>query len=337
MKKIISTLITLNLIVSPAMANEAFYTVKKGNDLSSVLKSLALNPVYGKHGSLKRIMNLNNIKNGDLIYPNQIIKLSKDSIKASKTKTTKKVIAQEEKSEVKRVAASELDVTRIVVVVPVKDEPYTTLTVSPRFSTYEINGREKSNNTNGYLNSNTAMGFEIDWTQNWTNHFETNLGLTQDYLSINPFTENRTLVNGDIGLFEAHLGAAYRVFSPLKIGLNLGYEEMAAYYASSPSEITVVKSSTPTAALNAELLVLKKGKLELDLIGQYKYITPFSINALAFDSGSGYLGAVRVKQNLGRATLSGAAFMSERKFGNNQAEFTTQNVGVKFGLGMDFK
>ncbi len=68
-KAIIASTMILSLNVS---ANDSFYIVKQGDTLSSILNTLDLNPIYGKHGALAETLRLNlkiSSTGGNKIFP----------------------------------------------------------------------------------------------------------------------------------------------------------------------------------------------------------------------------------------------------------------------------
>ncbi len=73
MKKLKVTLTGLLLLIAP-LTNS--YIVQKGDTLSEIAQENLLGPIYGWHGSLKKLLRLNAwIKDENLIFPNQYLEL----------------------------------------------------------------------------------------------------------------------------------------------------------------------------------------------------------------------------------------------------------------------
>ena len=354
----------ITFISSQSFGQSIFYVVKEDDNLSQLANKLSLSPIYGKKGVVAEVAKDNKIKDENLIRINQEIKfreIHRQSILSKANILDNGEIVFFQKNKPVEIKITQSEPIREISSEPQAGEPVvldeapkkkiakklkagkkhkrsSKITAKAISSTYELNGHDNSNATDGYLNSDNAIGYEISWEQGWTKRFSTSLSARQDFIKFNPFSaSNKTFKNNQVTLSNFSLGAKYRVTNPFALGVILSREDQLIYKASSPTEFSLLKAAATTVTVDGNISLFSNGGLNLGLNGQYTYISKFSIDGTSFNAGSGYKAAAVIRQEFGSLSLIGEGFYQARQYSSQNADYKFSNIGAKLGLELSLK
>jgi hypothetical protein len=226
-----STLISSSFLISSALA----YVVQKGDSLSTIAYKNISPKVYGKNGSLKKLLSLNTqLKNTSLILPGSYIQLP-----------------QKEKNLSERVPR-----TPAVSNSQEREPGLSELIFSPTYSLTTLSARDNKTQGKSVIASKLNVGLEVSYDQKWSEEFQTGLYLKMGSITFEqPSSSTKSLENSSV--FTSAIG----IKTKHQINENLRYQLMAQY----GKELFIRSSSSQKVSVDAINLPTIGGKFSYDL------------------------------------------------------------------------
>jgi LysM repeat protein len=311
------------------------YQIQKGDTLSDLAFELLNGKIYGNHGSLKRLIGANtHISDPNLIYPGQYIRLPQDLIKIKKTLTYTKEKPRIIRSIQEQPIYLEIetsDLTNVKDQAPIQMKAFRSNSSFGFYPKFGYARLESLHTGKASATSRLGLGAKIDWTQHWTNTFE-----SQVYVSKVNYTfetaENSALATNTGSISEFGLGVA-QSFTRKFIGLLLlGYRTSPFLRASTQNLGSI--ENVPTGVI--KLVPIYKPLIIQDF--RISLTTPFEYELsgrganIQTRGGFGHGVGIEVAQKVSWGKVN--AGITYRSFENrfNTAKTTTKEIRMYFGF-----
>ena len=229
----------------------ASYVIKRGDTLSGIAHRNFSGKVYGKNGSLAKILDLNpQIKNPNLIFVGQSIELE-NAIPTQQMANVPQVLEQAKQPQ------SKTDEFKDRLPAEESWTEQTYLRLSPVFGYRRMDSTIGSSSATAL--SNLGYGLNLDWQQRWddTNTWRTSLGLKAMSYKFE-VSDNKTLSDANqiyskLYLIGAHhYGATKDHFLSASVGVDR--EQVLA--ASSSTELSIESALLPSLEINSRHRIL---------------------------------------------------------------------------------
>jgi hypothetical protein len=311
-------------IIGLSVSSWAFtYVIKDRDNLSKVAEKFVKGPVWGKNGSLKKILDLNlHIKNPDFILPGEKIVIDDGWGAATDTPPNP------EKSPIERNVAAE-STSKVTIEntlvkpkagdeneTPVHDKKEDTTTKSLLFqsgTTLELtsfysftNILATSTNTGAesQLASNLFTGVDIAGFQNWTETSRSFVHLKVSHISFEPPTDSTsTLSNSTKTMTTFGVGGSFDLKSKLnfKLFADVGKELFLRSTSTTNLTTDTVGISTLGASLSYDLF--QKDSFTLGLSGRYEKKLAAKTSSYEIMYGKAYGGNIYLKQEFSEGKI----------------------------------
>lgn len=293
-------------------AISATYEVKTGDTLSQIAQKHLYTPVYGKKGSLKKLMLLNpKVRNASLIYSSQVILLADETLTQIKTKTTHEVPSS------------------------IKNRNLSRLAVTPILG-YSRLDSELPLGVNATAISDLGGGLQAIWTLPLFNDW--NFLLDAKYTTYNfEVSENRNLDSRSSGTDHLATGFSYSGLKRWEFITLLGFETTNILRAQDASSLKIenIRASFVSVEPSYKLWYNEKRSLSGFIPFKYSFSgdSPSSSSSGGFAYGAGLMG----QQRLSAADLLGRVkyFAENNQLGlvDSQAEYFEVSLGYEFLIG----
>jgi hypothetical protein len=319
-KKFLNIKILTSLGTIFSMSALAFqYNVKKGDNLSKIAASHNPGPIYGSKGSLEKILSLNpSIKNKNLIYPGQILKLENP---LEKVNDQDRIPAQE---------------GPLVNPSPFSAfNSFSTLSVLPKIKYQRISGKDESTNASAKLYSSDSIGVDLDWLLHWSEEFTSVIGFRYSSLKYQDIS-NRTLLDKSVSSAGISFGVQYKISQRTSIYSSLDFGSHAYLYAPSASTIRVDKGNAFSNKSGVKLTLADLGPVQFKTFGGVSVLAPTKVDT--YNSKLGYSGHLGLE--LSHTLKSGNRIKGVLEIDHGQLD--TKSVGqshdnMSLGIGMEWR
>ena len=327
----------------------ASYVVKRGDTLSGIAHRNFSGKVYGKYGSLNKLLGLNpNLTDPDLIYPGQMLNLSKDELILGHTDAQKAKIedSMEPKksgpqngalsSDEKSRTFAQVEDNRQTASIAGGDE-YSSFQITAGLGQSRLDSTDSSTNAKSVLGSTFSPQIDAKWTQNWASGLRTFLGAGIKKESFQTTSSTHTLSGENPVLTNFELGAGLWNTPSFNLDLSLGLESFSFVRATSSTQLTFDRVSTPVFGAELSYKFLQSRVFSLSALAAAKYLMGSSQSSYDVKSGYGYdLGLILEHAGANRKTpfFGGLIFSSL----NQNTSISTQNyksAALVFGFRFD--
>lgn len=345
LRKVVSIFCCIS-VVQPAFA--ASYVVKQGDTLSTIAHRNFEGRVYGKNGSLNKLISLNpNLTNPDQIYPGQMLNLSKDELILGHADASKVKIedSMKQKSDPQNGALSPDEKSRTFAqfqdnrqtASEANADEYSSFQITAGLGQSRLDSTDSSTNAKSVLGSTFSPQIEAKWTQHWASGLRTFLGAGVKKESFQTTSSTHTLSGENPVLTNFELGAAVWSTPSFNLDLSLGLESFSFFRATSSTQLTFDRVSTPVVGAEVSYKFLQSRVFSLSTVAAAKYLMGSSQSSYDVNSGYGYdLGLILEHAGEARKNpfFGGLVYSSI----NQNTSISTQNyksAAVVFGFRFD--
>lgn len=337
-------------VVQQALA--ASYVIKRGDTLSGIAHRNFSGKVYGKNGSLNKLLGLNpNLTDPDLIYPGQMLNLSKDEVILSHADASKVKIedSMKQKSDPQNGALSPDEKSRTFAqfqdnqqtASEANADEYSSFQITAGIGQSRLDSTDSSTNAKSVLGSTFSPQVDAKWTQNWASGLRTFLGAGIKKESFQTTSSTHTLSGENPVLTNFQIGAGLWSTPSFNLDLSLGLESFSFVRATSSTQLTLDRVSTPVVGAEFSYKFLQSRVFSLSAVAAAKYLMGSSQSSYDVNSGYGYdLGLIleHAGENRKNPFFGGLVFSSV----NQNTSISTQNYksaalvfGFRFDIGKD--
>ena len=207
-------------IISISCAARAYF-VRRGDTLSKIAAKNISTPVYGKNGSLEKILLLNpQIKNADVIIPGQEISL------AAPAKEPEFVTSSPERPTVPR-------------------KGHAILSVTPEFMSTEIKGIDRLTGAQAHLASKSNFGLTASYGQSWSDNFRTEFYFGLNKLSMKEPGTGGAIANAEQTLFSFGASAGFLLDDEIMVDTGISLSQRPYLKAISESTVNIDATAVP--------------------------------------------------------------------------------------------
>lgn len=347
------TLITLILVFSLSFTAQANiqYKVKSGDSASVILNNHNLRPIYGRHGSLNSLIELNpNLvsSKANLIYPDQVLALPSNKefnqVKSQKLahksdqETQQEEVLSQQPQDMQQAEQTETnEINRDLADLMSSRYPKSLIQMSLLAQYLRIDGTVNSLNKDILVLSDLNLGAQLGYLVNWNKNLQT--GLSFSYLGysvkeLNPgysFTE----LKGQLWGFGLELG--YFFTDRLRPYLGYSLQEQIFVKSVSATEFSFDEIFIAAPYMGIDYTFLNRGRFSLGSGINYRHLQSEKNSDYEVSSGN-RLGAyiyliegMRSNRELGLKLKIGYEEGSQ-----NSSLVDQKNKKVYFNVGMDW-
>jgi hypothetical protein len=274
------------LILHPVFSVSAYgytYTVQEGDTLSHHVAGVLIpGPVWGKNGSLKKILRLNpGIKDPNHLVPGDQINLgdlySGTFVQAIRAPAEEPLTQQE--------------------LIPPTFKRESHLSLSPSYAMTTLSATDPSTGSTSTFASELALGINVRYFQDWTPKFQSFIGLNLGEVVFEPPTNSSIILDNRSQIMSGVSFGGNFVLSPdFQLTTTVKYQKELFARSISTSEVTVDAVSLPEFEVEASYDLVSLSPFKLGISGAGEAIFPGSIDSYSVHWGSLYGGSVYLKE-----------------------------------------
>lgn len=290
------------------------YVVQKGENLSTIIHDRIPGPVWGKNGTLQRVLKLN----PEISDPNQIlegavivVRLPDDLPVASIPGPEKETAPEKDPESASReIASTPVQPAPAPASAAPEEEPSKdrlSLSLDTRFTSLEAT--EAATATHAQLNSSHDVGVNAKWTQNWSPKFDTSVEVGMESIDFQASTNaSKTLATTSHTLSHIEVGGISKLNDIFSAAVFFGYGEYLFVHGVTTSIIGVDAIALPEARLYLSAALLSHEKLEAGLYGEAGAVGPGSNDSYTVKTGSFFGSGAYIERKWGRDSMKALRF-----------------------------
>lgn len=284
------------------------YVVKHGDTLSKIAAKQFGKPVYGKSGSLKKILAVNSqIKNQNLIFIGQKIEIDGASIALEDANADRGIASVNETQGIPADKKLEAFVG------------YGIFSLTPEFVSTKILATDPGTQTTATLVSKSNIGVSANYTQVWTESLQTDFFFSLNKLSMNEPSSGGTIQNTDQTLYSFGAIAKFNLSSKVTLGAGLGLFERVYLVGVSSSIVSLDPLYVPSVRVSGAYDFFSKAPFTMGASAGFNLDLPASASGYRSKVNPSYSAAFYVKQRVS------ASFQTEVGL---RACYTTENTSI---------
>lgn len=297
------------------------YVVKNGDTLSSIAYKNISAKVYGKDGSINKILALNpQIKNPNRIFPGQYLELEKVETFA---------VTENKDQEPREPAALET---------PIQEN------LQQEFSRFELAGvlgqsrldaKDSTTSAKSVMSSRFSPEVSAKWTQHWDSGFISFLSGKVRRDSFETTASSQTLTKANPILLDFELGAQVFKLDKVHVDLALGYEQSPFARGVTATTFTVDTVSVPKIHASAQVKLKESNTFFVSTKIGAKYLAPVKESSFDVKSGYGYDLGIFIEHKRSKNPFFGGVTFSQNQQDSSIAKQSYTNVGLMFGFKLD--
>ena len=348
MRFIKRTKILINIFCSLGLFDLAVaetYIVKPGDVLTKILLVKKLKPIYGKSGTLGKVIQLNNeLKGteGNVIYPGMSLNLdinntnqinnteleSKEEIAQSpflpayeKVADVNLLPAQEQKREVANdTALSRSDLSLLGL---------------SEFS--RVKSTDSTSGGGATFLSDASRGFKFSWGQNWSESLRSSLSFQSINVKIQDSSSAaKTLINKSHTLTQYQFGADYRYSPELKLINSINYGESLVSRSINSTTISLEKFLAPTISTGIDYKLYQVDELALRGLISLRAVLPSKQESYDSKLSLGKKLGIGLSDKLGAFKIEGEFYYQNTNLKMNSATYDQTGIGIMIGIKKGF-
>jgi hypothetical protein len=267
-----SSLVGLSFI-----ATSSTYEVKENDTLSLIVQSQVSGPIWGRNGSLKKVLKLNpQITNPDLIFPGEVIVLN-----------AKK---KEVKGEAQKIAAIKK---------PVSPSRSFHLEFSHAFTS--LNMIDSATGADSELASKLHLSLEGKYLQHWSSRFKSFVGIRLGWISFeNPNSHERSLSSKEKLMNGIGIGGSYELTPHLDLGVSAYYQSELFARSTSTKNVTIDAVHLPSLESTMSYKAFSLESFTLGVSMNFDLKLPAETDSYDVKLGKGYGGAIFLERAPGK-------------------------------------
>jgi LysM repeat protein len=260
--------------------NSYSYVVNKKETLSEIARRNISKSVYGKNGSLKKILDLNpEITNPDVIIPGQVIRLEDlPEIELAESKSEKEIVQKnqiEHNDNLRSFAQAHL--------------ANYFFNLRPEYSLMSLNAKDKLTNGKSIVASKYHISIEGSYYQQWSDSFRSSVFLKVGHLQFeDPTTSVRNLDKKERFFSKLGVETDYKFSSNFTLNSSLSFGSELFIRAASTSSDTVDVVNLPSLGIKTFYDLYQARPLTFGVSGLYRLKFPGEAESYNIEHGHEY-------------------------------------------------
>lgn len=322
------------------MAHAESFTVRKGDTLSEIARTFMGKPIYGKRGSLRKIIALNpQIKNPNFIRPGQIVYIDQQTEVAEVEPVSAPAqtsVNTEDTFEVEPVI--ELIAPREIAAPEVAEfSPRSRLGVSTGFEYFAINATDKATKDDAKLISTTTPLINTYWELQWSEKYSSrlNIGYAAEVLVKDKNTDKK-LKNASGVRTNFGLDITRKMSEKFRIRALAAYSRRAFLKAESQNVVRLDRINGLEVGGGFDYDFIQRGNAAFGIGLQATLLAPARGPGYSTETGYASLANLYFRHQLRSAMLEANTYYG---YWDQQTKYVSQNVnsvGVNVGLAWSF-
>lgn len=325
-----------------------YYVVKSGDTLSHILQAYDIVPLWGKHGSVKKVYSLNraNIRNEDLVVPGNIIILPHRAI-ASESQGPSILRVEEiaptnppsPPTEIpKAPAPASKPIPPLLARVPIEnsddDLPVSHIEFFAGSGYSRIDSKNSANGSQATLLSKAITEFSLRWEQHWSEDIHSFIAWSYGRF---PFrSANVGQLNSDTQESTSlYIGGNFQLSPKWKLEAMGGMKDFYFVPSYLAGTATLETKSLPTAEIRIIRQVAKIRSLALYASLGASWIGSSSDGSYTIQSGSSYFGSLRVEQKFTKHGIFAEMKYEDLSQATSQFQIKRKDIFGRFGFSWD--
>jgi len=299
------------------------YVVKPGDTLSKIAAKFIPGKVWGKNGSLGKIIVLNpHIKSIDLIFPGQNVEVSSQASVAA----TKNAVA----------ALGRFPANSETKAPTISNKEFSRFTVGTKLSQSRLDATDSASGGKSVLGSAFTPQVVGRWEQHWNSGLKSYLQAQFKREDFKTSSLTQTLLNSRPMLFGFEVGA--RIASLGKNGALTGalaLDQESFLRAKSTTQIIVDSLAVPKAKLNLNFDLLRSQTFRLVTELESAYLAPVSSASYKTKSGYGLGCSLFIRHERSPHPFFGGVHLNYSHQGTTFSKQQYINIGLMLGVDFD--
>lgn len=319
MKKYLGFLISLSIVDALAVV----HTVQKRETLSELCQNLVPGRIYGKNGSLKKVLGLNpSISDRDRVYPGQKINFPEGTIVSQEV-----VKSLDPIEEVKKTIASE-------------DKPsfasYSRLYALVGSEYFQIQSKDKTTGGKADFASNSSPRMDLIWELSWTPEYTSRIFFSRVMESImDDSRSGRSLKNAKGNRDSFGFEMLKKVSEETSFGLYVARSTRSLARAISPTVLTFDRVNGFELGAKVEKALFKMNKATVSANAKAAWLAPTKASDYSVKSGKTALAGLTLRHELRSITLEAQAYYG---YWDQDSKFSKQSsTQVGMGIGASWR
>lgn len=330
------------------------YTVKRGDVLSSILYSKNLKPIYGKDGTLLKVIKINNelkASRGNHIFPKMKINLSIHDTENSPVAKIESPALSERHDVLSGEVDSTIDTDRKETQTNCdslkleQEKPSSRnfsqggndLGIDLLSEFIRIKATDHSNGAIARLISDATTGYRLSWGQHWSKDLRSFLSFQSARARIEDSSSTtKTLTNRENTLTQYQIGIDYQYAPRLKIVNTLMYGESLVSRSMSSTVITIEKFRAPSVAIGFEYKIHEIGHLSLRAVGAVSAVLPAEQGNYKSKLSLGKKLGIGLGNAIGDFRISGEVYYQNTDLEMIDASYSQTSIGMMIGVKREF-
>tara|TARA_B110001454_G_scaffold28073_1_gene27430 strand:+ start:17211 stop:18230 length:1020 start_codon:yes stop_codon:yes gene_type:complete len=308
------------------------YTVKRGDFLSKILYKKKLTPVYGKFGTLQKVVGINSqlkASNGNIIYPGMRLNLKISDVAPPIVVTADQISAPTKQSEPleisKRTLASDNFLSR------------SDISLYGISEFVRIKASDSASGASATLLSDAGTGYRFSWGQNWTENLRSSLSYQSVTIAIQDSSSTtKSLTNKVNTLTSYEIGLDYKYTPNLKFINSLSYSESLVSRSANSSTIAIEKFLTPSLSAGIEYRIHQIDTLSLRAFATLRAVFPSKQENYDSKFGLGKKIGIGLNDSLGTFKIDGELYFQNTDLKMEGAGYDQSSLGIMIGIKKKF-
>lgn len=330
MKLFKNVFILILTLVSP-LVFAITYIVKKGDTLSEIAHKNYSGSVYGKNGSLQKLLNLNpHIKDKNFIKIGKLINLGDFENERGLASEQVNITVAEKPNVIPPVIESKIE-NKPQEKISNNKNYLSTVTIAPIVFFTRIDSTDIATNAKALLISNINYGVKFNWEQNWSDDTSTYQELKTAQLS---FTDNLTsstiIENKNVSVSGIGIGANFNRTNSISWGAKVNYgQEIYARGKSSSNSVILDSVSVPAASIYARFKLANRGPFALSADLEAKSLLAAETSNYTTSTGTGYVGKLGFSQDKEKYKMGCDLFYKQQQQDSSIMQAIRKDIGLE--------
>jgi hypothetical protein len=332
-----SLLILISLVLAAPAAWAVTYVVRSGETLSEIASLKIPGRIWGKKGSLARLISLNpHLAHPDRIQPGQEIELGE--LVSEFTPTPNRKIAAVESTpddtQLKNVyistGTSSLTPPPGVSDSGIQFARHSELALRPQAFFTRLDGVDKTNGAAALVFSDQNYGIGLDWRQMWSESLETFVTLDFRHITMRSVRVGQALQGTSQTNSQMGGGLTWRLGENWELGAGFFMAQELFFDSSSAGIVRIDAVPVIEPEAHARYAWILPRPLGAGFEATARALLPTSTGAYATQLGSAYSGRVYLEQQLKSFGLKAALYYERASYSSVISGQVRSDVGLQF-------
>lgn len=306
-----------------------YYVVKDGDTLSDILYSQKIKPLYGKHGTLNKILALNpHLKKhqGNQIFQGTRLVLDSSLVL---------------KEEVPLGCVQQSPPKMVEVAPPSNRQPrelsHSDFTFWGLGEFLRMNAIDKTTHGEAVLLSDASFGFDIVWAQHWNQKISSYLDIQSQNVTIQEAHSSQVVLQGKAQQLSGFgVGLGYGLSSRLDFHMSLHVRETLVSRPLDDQFVQIEKFLSTQSIVGVSYTLIEKEKLKMKGLVDIVFLLPSSQNSYVSELSYGDRLGLRIEDQVHTFKLLGEVFYKNENNIMATTDFKQVNLGILIGFQKEY-